>query len=453
METFKPAPQAEQAFDVAIAGGGPAGAACAIPLARAGLRVLLADGGGERAFRIGEGLPPLVRSLLDDLGVLDRVMADGHRPSYGTLAYWGGLAGHANDTLRQLHGEGLQLDRVRFDGTLRAAAAEAGCEVALATHVQIGDADEAASKAGARTETGAEPALGTGPVAGPGPDALPPPGAPHRLQLRRPGEPLSPVTARWLIDATGRVAAQACRLGASRRHYDRLLAFYQRLRSDTRTDLDGRTWVEAVEDGWWYSVLLPSGERVVAFLGDADLMDRRALLEDCGLWQHLQRTTHLGALCAEHGYRPHGATQGADACSAELDRAAGANWLAVGDAALAFDPLSSKGIGNALYTGLRAAQALLACESGDLQATERYADHLRDIHRVYRKQLQGFYAMETRWPDSAFWARRQAGPAVAQEAAPGPQAGKPVATLPWPPAQRTAARREAGSDKNPHMPW
>ncbi|SDC08016.1 Dehydrogenase (flavoprotein) [Paracidovorax valerianellae] len=441
VEPFKPAPQTEQAFDVAIAGGGPAGAACAIPLARAGLRVLLADGGGERAFRIGEGLPPLVRSLLGDLGVLDRVMADGHRPSYGTLAYWGGLAGHANDTLRQLHGEGLQLDRVRFDATLRAAAAEAGCTVAAATHLQIGDPDETPSRAGAGAD------------AGPGLNAPDLPAGPHRLQLRRPGEPLSTVTARWLIDATGRVAAQACRLGASRRHYDRLLAFYQRLRSDTRTDLDGRTWVEAVEDGWWYSVLLPSGERVVAFLGDADLMDRRALLEDNGLWQHLQRTTHLGALCAEHGYRPHGPTQGADACSAELDRAAGAQWLAVGDAALAFDPLSSKGIGNALYTGLRAAQAVLAHEAGDRQAPERYADHLRDIHRVYRKQLQGFYAMETRWPDSAFWVRRQAGPAVAQGPAPGPQAGRPVATLPWPPAQRTAARREAGSGKNPEMPW
>ncbi|WCM86295.1 FAD-dependent monooxygenase [Acidovorax sp. NCPPB 3576] len=434
-----PTLQPPQAFDVAIAGGGPAGASCAIPLARAGLRVLLADGGSERAFRIGEGLPPPVRSLLGELGVLDRVLEDGHRPSYGTLAYWGGLAGHANDTLRQLHGNGLQLDRVRFDTALRAAASEAGCEVALATHLQCDDAEEAKAS--------------TNPSAGNGTDAAAPPSAPHRLQLRRAGAPLVQVTARWLIDASGRMATQACRLGARRRHYDRLLAFYQRLRSDSRTDQDGRTWVEAVEDGWWYSVLLPSGERVVAFLGDADQLDRRALLEHDGLWQHLQHTAHLGALCAEHGYRPHGAVQGADACSAELDRAAGERWLAVGDAALAFDPLSSKGIGNALYTGLRAAQALLAHEAGDLRAPERYADHLRDIHRVYRKQLQGFYAMETRWPDAPFWARRQAGPAVAQGAAPATSGGKAVATLPWQPAQRTATGRENHSNGIPPLPW
>ncbi|WOI46817.1 FAD-dependent monooxygenase [Acidovorax sp. BLS4] len=427
-----------QAFDVAIAGGGPAGAACAIPLARAGLRVLLADGGGDRAFRIGEGLPPPVRSLLGELGVLDRVLADGHRPSYGTLAYWGGLAGHANDTLRQLHGNGLQLDRVRFDATLRAAASEAGCTVALSTHLQCDDA-QGADPAGSNGTASADPQEASGPL--------------HRLQLRRAGESLSHVTAHWLIDASGRMATQACRLGARRRHYDRLLAFYQRLRTDSRTDLDGRTWVEAVEYGWWYSVLLPSGERVVAFLGDADLLDRRTLLNDDGLWQHLQHTTHLGALCAEHGYRPHGAVQGADACSAELDCAAGEGWLAVGDAALAFDPLSSKGIGNALYTGMRAAQAVLAHGAGDLQAPQRYADHLRDIHRVYRKQLQGFYAMETRWPGSAFWARRQAGHPVAQGAVPGTPGGKAVATLPWPPAQPTATGRENPSNGIPPPPW
>ena len=75
-------------YDAAIAGGGPAGAAAAIVLARAGLRVLLADAGNARSprhgkYKIGEGLPPSARHLLRDLGVHERVLADGHRPCHG----------------------------------------------------------------------------------------------------------------------------------------------------------------------------------------------------------------------------------------------------------------------------------------------------------------------------------------------------------------------------------
>ena len=90
--------------------------------------------------------------------------------------------------------------------------------------------------------------------------------------------------------------------------------------------------------------------------------------------------------------------------SAELDRAGGERWLAVGDAALAFDPLSSKGIASALYTGVRAAGVILASEQSDADAVDGYARHLREIHRVYRGQCWGFYAMERRWALSGFLA-------------------------------------------------
>lgn len=364
-------------YDVAIAGGGPAGAAAAIVLARAGLRVLLADGGGEREFRIGEGLPPSARRLLHELGILERILADGHRPSPGTLAFWGTDAPLVNDFMFQLHGHGLQLDRVRFDAQLRATAREAGAEVVESTRLQfdVSVHDSAVS--------------------------------PHRLRLRRDGGDELKLEARWLIDASGRPATLARQLGATHIRHDRQLAFYQRLRSERGSDRDGRTLVEAVENGWWYSALLPAGERLVAFLGDADLIERRALLESEGLWVMLQQTMQLRVMCAEHGYRPHGRTHGADASSTELHPAAGTGWLAVGDAAVAFNPISSKGISNALYTGSRGAQVLLDHGCGDVHAFARYANHLRDIHRIYREQLRIVHAVEKRWPQSAFWKRRR----------------------------------------------
>ncbi len=363
---------ANDRVDVAIAGGGPAGAAAAILLARAGLTVLLAEG-REPAFRPGEGLPPSARLLLHELGVLEQVLADGHRASPATLAYWGSQTPHCNDYLFQLHGAGLQLDRLRFDTRLRDTARTHGVTVRERCRLTLEQA--------ARLT------------------------APHQLQLASADGQQQTLEARWVIDAGGRPATLARVMGARRIKHDRLVAYYQRLVSPAGTDRDARSWVEAEETGWWYSVLLPGGERLIALFCDAGAT---APQRHDSLWQRLPQAPNLYEWCVQHGYTPLEAPRGAEAGSVQLDHAAGYRWLAVGDAALAFDPLSSKGISNALYTGMQAAGALLDSERGDREAGTRYSAHLQAIHQVYRQQLGAFYAMETRWPQAAFWANRHA---------------------------------------------
>lgn len=326
-------------FDVAIAGAGPAGCAAAIILARAGLRVAIASRPDNAAARIGEGLPPSAGSLLRRLGV----QPFGHRVSPGTLAWWGADIPHANDYLFQLHGTGLQLDRPKFDRDLRDAAVASGAVLVPASPMPEAD---------------------------------------------------------WLIDATGRSAHFARQRGATRVPYDGLIAFYTTMSGSSDADRDGRTLVESTPDGWWYSVLLPNDHRLFAFFCDADLVDRSGALNPRGFLALLRGAPNLHGLRERHGYAVTDRVLGADASSIELDRAAGEGWLAVGDAASAFDPLSSKGISNALYTGIKAAEAILA------GAADQYAVHVRDIHRVYRDQLAAFYAMERRWPDAPFWHRR-----------------------------------------------
>lgn len=365
------------AYDVAIAGGGPAGAAAAITLARAGLRVLLADATAVRSFRVGEGLPPAARSLLDDLGVLDSIVADGHRISHGTISSWGAAGQQAKDFVFQLDGQGLQLDRVRFDATLRRAAAEVGVEVQDSARLVLADASVASA-----ADLGG-----------------------HCLHLRTPSAERS-IYCRWLIDAGGAPAVLSRRLGATRRQADALLAFHMRLASDHGSDHSGSTLIEAVADGWWYSVLLPCGERLAAFLGEPDAAARRVLLSRDGLWAKLGETMELRRHCAAHGFRPLTQPAGADAASGRLDQFTGRNWIATGDAALSFDPLSSKGICNALYTGLRGGQAVLAALGGDSAAIVHYASHLTEIYRVYLLQLIQMYAAESRWRDQRFWAGR-----------------------------------------------
>src|SRR6185369_17631905 len=103
-----------------------------------------------------------------------------------------------------------------------------------------------------------------------------------------------------------------------------------------------------------------------------------------------------------------GRVRGVDAASGRLNVFSGDDWLAVGDAALSFDPLSSQGIFNAVYTGMKAGHALHAALAGDEGEIRRYGLQLEAIHRAYRRNLAAFYAHETRWPHHAFWRRRQA---------------------------------------------
>lgn len=358
-------------FHAVVAGGGPAGAAAALVLARAGRRVLLADSSAADAFRVGESLPPAACPLLRDLGVLDRVRTDGHLPSFGNLSAWGSDLLQEHDHIFDPHGHGWHLDRARFDAALRDTARDAGAEVL--ENVEIRGAERADSN--------------------------------WRVGLRA-GAATHEVETAWLLDATGRRATLARRHGAMRHQDDRLVAFYARFRSAIGGDDDARTMIESAPNGWWYTALLPSGERVVARLTDADLADRAALLSSEGFAARLRESSHIGALLSGRGYVLQGRPSGTGAETARLDRFAGDGWVAVGDAALSFDPLSSQGMLTALYTGLRAGQALDRALVGDSAGIADYVSRLEQVYATYLRNRQIFYAAEPRWSGHPFWQRR-----------------------------------------------
>jgi len=359
-------------FHAVVAGGGPAGAAAALALARGGRGVLLVDDRARDAFRIGEALAPAALPLLRDLGVLARVLADVHLPRHGNLSSWGSPGLHASDFIFDPNGHGFSLDRARFDASLRDAAEEAGARVHAGARVASAERD----------------------------------GDGWRVLLRSPEGAGQAVSCEWLVDATGRSSALARQHGAVRVHADRLVAFWARFAAAREGDRDTRTMVEAAPGGWWYTALVPGGERVVAWLTDADLADRAALLSEEGFAAAVAESRHVSAALRAYGYSISGRPRGADAGSSRLDRFTGDGWIAAGDSALAFDPLSSQGILTALYTGLRAGQALDAHLAGDAGALAAYAARLEEIHRAYEENRAVFYGYEARWADLPFWLRR-----------------------------------------------
>jgi flavin-dependent dehydrogenase len=149
--------------------------------------------------------------------------------------------------------------------------------------------------------------------------------------------------------------------------------------------------------------LRPSGRTWRA--PDADLYKKASkALPNYWLLQ-LRKTIHTKSRIHLRGQLPHPIVMAAN--SSRLNRTIGKNWLAVGDAAITFDPLSAQGVHKALDSGLRAAQSIEAHLSGDDFALQGYARDVDHRFRSYLQVRQAYYIQEKRWPDSTFWQRRQ----------------------------------------------
>jgi len=361
--------------DVIVLGGGPAGGATTLGLTRRGYAVTLIERSDYKGPRVGETLPPAVRPLLISLGLWDQFLREKPAPSFGIRSAWGQDDLRDNDSIFNPYGPGWHVDRARFDAMLARSA----------------------ERAGARVWRGARLASCTENNAG------------WQIDVECGGRPRR-LWAKFVVDATGRASSFGRRQGAKRVFIDRLVgivAFVSRIPSEPASN--SFTVVEAVKDGWWYYARLPHSRLVLAYMTDADLCPRgtRAL---SSYWRcKLQETRHLPSV-ARNALGSHPVIVAAN--SSRLDRVAGKNWLAVGDAAMALDPLSSQGIYKALDSGWRAAQTLHALSSGGPVALQEYGLDVKDSFASYLRARQSYYNREQRWPTSLFWQRRQSAHAL-----------------------------------------
>lgn len=358
-----------ETFDAVIVGAGPAGSTAALNLAPLH-RVALVDKSAAPAPRIGESLPAAARRLFRDMGLLDSFLAEEHARCYAHRSAWGTAAVQELDATRDPDGPGWHLDRARFEAWLRAHARARGAELFAPATLQAierhGDGWylELACVGGVRT-----------------------------------------IRANVVIDAAGRTAPVARRAGARLHVHDRLVCGWLYGHDATARER-GATFVESTRDGWWYTAPLPKDRRVLAFHTDADLPAARIAADPAALLRSAAVTGALHTLLSRAGFVATPTFGFTAAHSATLDPCAGRGFFAAGDAAVSFDPLSSQGLLNALFTGLSAAEAADAWLEGDEAAPARYATSVGDIAAVYRSHLAQWYAVEERWRDAPFWSRR-----------------------------------------------
>lgn len=361
--------------NIAIIGGGPAGTTMAIALQQANrdVTIVVLEASDYNNFRVGETVPPTFRDPLYKLGVWDVFRQDGHRPSLGTSAIWGGPEVIYQDFLFHPMGQGWCLDRNRFDQMLAREAAVRGVrvktEVRVMGHEQLAD--------------------GT-----------------WQLTVRDKDRQQQTLQADFVVDASGHQTAFAARQGGPRIWFDHLVGVSGFFALPDTGDSGGQhIRIEACEQGWWYAAKLPHNQAVVTWMTDREVMrqqNHQRLPQWTGL---LHDTHHIRELVA--GAATPETLQVYSAASHRLRHVVGTNWIAIGDAACTFDPLSSAGITKAIESALSAATAVSQALAGDVDTLARYEHAFNQQYDAYLKTRQAYYAQEQRWLTSRFWQRRQ----------------------------------------------
>ena len=379
-------------WDVIVVGAGPAGAASAITLARLGQRVLLVEQiVSEPAFKLGESLPPasvaLVESFLPDLERPEQAFK-GFFKTAGNVSRWDSDQPDTADFYYATSGHGLCLDRLAFDEALRSKAMAAGAALLKGARFLACE-----RRSDERYNWDLTLTLDSS------------------IQRHQ---------ARYIVDASGRRAVVAQAQGIEVVAGDPLFAFAQTFRC-AGTDDDRHTRIEAAPLGWWYSNRLPGSDgaeaqRIVVLHTDKDSDAAQQAASPEG-FSRLLRGSHMQSLLDAKRYHPAGKIRGAPAGSQRLQAFCGDAWLAVGDAAQAYDPLSSQGIDKALRSASHAGHmvhyALSDSPGGsaglgaDSSYMARYDQEQRQLWQEYEQKRDHFYGVQARWPDQPFWRRRR----------------------------------------------
>lgn len=340
---------------ILVLGAGPAGAAAAIGLRRLGYSVAVIS--EWRRFAAVEGVSQRVLEGLRHAGLV-HAMASAAPPAPRRV-HWNGDAHGVNQE--------CLVDRPVFDAALREDLRRAGVELIEA-----------------RVRSVESSAAG------------------HRLYL----EPGGVQHADFLVEARGRQAP----LAAGRLRGPETVSLLNFWRQAPGVAASA---VESLSDGWAWMARLADGRcywQITLDVASAGLPPREQLPAYCA-----ERRRH-SALVAEifgaAALQP--AEVHARSSTAILFHdCGGANWLRVGDAAMAVDPLSGNGIFQSLSSALQAPAVINTLLRHPERAELALGFHQRRVEHLFLRFARtgrDFYALEQRWAAHPFWHKRSAWP-------------------------------------------
>ena len=129
-----------------------------------------------------------------------------------------------------------------------------------------------------------------------------------------------------------------------------------------------------------------------AFFCHPDKAERTSWLQPEAITTLLAEAPHTQKRLSESGSTVLHPPRFVSADSGILESLAGTDWLAIGDAAVSYDPIASHGIMMAMVTARDAAQAIEAKLNGHIEAFEAYNALFWQAFQRYAQQRQHFYA-------------------------------------------------------------
>jgi len=333
---------AAAALRVAVVGGGIAGSALALLLARRGARVVLFDDGRRRELVVGESLVPAAVPLLRRLGAEADAAALGVRKP-GVSFVWSG-ADRASFTFARfapaVPAYAYNVPRPAFDEALLARALAAGV-------VPV--------RAAARLEPAAAGA--GGPELRLAPESL---AAAPALDGRQPD---------LIVDASGRARRAARALGIGARVGPRRdVAHFAHFAGCRWDDEPGQVVIGRAAAGWTWCIPLRERLSIGIVVGQEDARRLGRAPAD-RLAAAIARDARLSAIAGD-ARRVTGVATYAN-YQLVSTRGHGAGWVMVGDAFGFVDPMLSPGVFLALHSAALAARALDPVLTGRAPASPR----------------------------------------------------------------------------------
>lgn len=361
-------PESGSRLHVVIIGGGPAGSAAALTLLKySDIRVSVIESTDFSQQRVGEVVSAGIAPLLEYLGIRAQDFLRKHLSSYEHITSWGSEAVQTRSSTFSLLGNGWHLDRNTFDADLIQQVEHNGASVYLRsrlTEAILTDENKWA------------------------------------LLLDHHGQRIN-IQADFIIDASGKKSVLPRRLGVKHNIFDQLIGLTVFLKTaESRHFLS----IESNPYGWWYSAMIPNNQVAVTLMTDADIA-RQYNFTQFDKWQELLKLsihTFTGLDLNSNRTRIFARP----AHSQIIECAAGNGWIAAGDSAVSFDPLSSLGIGHAISSGIEAARAIISYFKSDDSLIDNYARVISITFQEVLSIRRKFYLKELRWPDQLFWERR-----------------------------------------------
>ncbi len=359
--------------NVLIVGGGPAGTSAALSLLKySDLKVVIVEETNLESVKIGEQVNSSIFDILSYMGI-EKTAFDQNNfiQGHSSTAAWGSERLMVRDSIFNTETESFQLNREEFDYLLLKNVSEKGGIIFPRTKCLSFDQDEN-----------------------------------HHwtVDVKHETKGNFTIKADYLIDATGRMGSVCRKIGVQSQRYDELAAIGRFFYFDESQTIEQNIIIESIEDGWWYCASLPNQKMTLTFFSDAQIIKEKKL-ENTENWSRLlSKTKHIQHKISKAA--SEGKPWVKNAFSQIADISSSKNFLAVGDAAASFDPISSMGIGFAISSACHAAKAIIDADSGHDNTFLSYQENINTIYHNYLKTKTFFYQKEQRWSDSVFWKKR-----------------------------------------------